>query len=127
MTPNNEPFNPFDPTGLFKEMRTTSLDAWSKAMIQAVNSEAYARATAVMLDAWLANSVPFRKALEGAMAQALAAANMPTRTDVINLAERLTHIELRLDDLEARLEESPRGGRRPASHKAKTGTGENHA
>jgi len=30
---------------------------------------------------------------------------MPTRTDITSLAERLTHIEMRLDDLEARLDE----------------------
>ena len=32
---------------------------------------------------------------------------MPTRTDITGLAERLTHIEMRLDDLEAKLDERP--------------------
>ena len=51
MSEKNDTFNPFDPTGMFKTMRDTNLDAWSKMMIQFVNSEAYAQATAVMLDA----------------------------------------------------------------------------
>ena len=68
---NNGTFNPFDPTGLLKGVRDSGLDAWSKTMIQLVNSEAYAQATGAVLDAWLTSSVPFRKALESAMAQAL--------------------------------------------------------
>ena len=98
-----ETFNPFDPTGMLKAMRDTSMDAWSQMMIQLVNTEAYAHATGTMLDAWLTASAPFRKALEKAMTQALVNLNMPTRTDVISLAERLTNIEMRLDDLEAQL------------------------
>ncbi len=46
-------FDPFDPTGMLKSMRASGMDAWSKKMFQLVNTEAYARATATMLDAWL--------------------------------------------------------------------------
>jgi len=115
MSQKNDTFNPFDPAGLFKGMRDTGMDAWSKVMIQLVHTEAYAQATAATLDAWLAASAPFRKVLETAMTQALTNLNMPTRTDVLSLAERLTHIEMRLDDLEARLEEGRKAGNAPAS------------
>lgn len=125
MSQNNDSFNPFDPTGIFKEMRDANLDAWSRMMIQLVNTEAYARATGAMLDAWLASSMPFRKATETAMTQALASVNMPSRADVAGLAERLTHIEMRLDDLEALLEEAPRPARKAPGHKTKPGTAEN--
>jgi hypothetical protein len=64
MSETDNAFNPFDPTGLLKEMRSAGMDAWSKMMIQMVNSEAYAQATAQMLDAWLTSSTPFRKATE---------------------------------------------------------------
>jgi hypothetical protein len=97
--------NPFDPTGMFKNMRDAGMDAWSKMMIQMVNSEAYAQATGAMLDAWLTGSAPLRKAVESTMTQVLTQLNMPTRTDVTGLGERLTHIEMRLDDLEAKLDE----------------------
>ena len=110
MSESNNGFNPFDPTGLLKEMRDAGMGAWSKMMIEMVNSEAYAQATARMLDAWLSSSTPYRKATEAAMAQALANCNMPSRADVIGLAERLTNIEMRLDDLEAKLD----SGKRPA-------------
>lgn len=106
MSQTTDSFNPFDPTGMLKSMRDNSMDAWSKMMIQLVNTEAYAQSTAAMLDAWLTTSIPFRKVLETTMTQALTNCHMPTRADVTSLAERLTNIEMRLDDLEAALRES---------------------
>jgi hypothetical protein len=94
-------------------------------MIQLVNTDAYARATGAMLDAWLANSAPFRKATETVMTQVLNNANMPSRADVVSLAERLTNIETRLDDLEALLEGAPRGARKAAGSKNRSNPGEN--
>ena len=114
-TATNAEFNPFDPTGMFKDMRDANLDAWAKTMVDMVNTDAYAESTGAMLDAWLARSAPFRKVIRDSMGQALAELNFPTRDDVTRLAERLTSIELRLDDLEAKLDELPRaydGGQR---------------
>ncbi len=115
MSQKNDSFNPFDPTGMLKNMRDTSMDTWSKMMIQFVNSEAYSQATGAMLDAWLTTSAPFRKAIETTMTQTLTGLNMPTRTDITSLAERLTNIEMRLDDLEAKIEDSQRPARKPAA------------
>jgi hypothetical protein len=120
MSENTQNFNPFDPTGMFKELRDANLDAWSRMMIQLVNTDAYAKTTGMMLDTWLANSAPFRKATEAVMTQVLTSASMPTRADVISLAERLTNIEMRLDDLAAQLEEMPRGPRKAGGAKAKS-------
>ena len=100
-------------------MRDAGMDAWSKMMIQLVNTEAYAKASGAMLDAWLISSAPFRKAIETTMSQALTQLNMPTRTDITTLGERLTHIEMRLDDLEAKLDERPRPEPKAASGKSK--------
>jgi hypothetical protein len=126
MSQTTETFNPFDPAGMFKGLRDANLDAWSKMMIQFVNSEAYAQATAVMLDSWLTNSWVFRKAIESSMTQALTSLNMPTRDDVTRLAERLTNIEVRLDDLEVKLDEVRRSSRPAASGpKGKHGPAEN--
>jgi polyhydroxyalkanoic acid synthase PhaR subunit len=98
----------FDPFGAWKNMRDTGMDSWSKMMIQIVNNDVYAQASGAMLDAWLTSSAPFGKAIESAMTQVLTQLNMPTRTDITSLATRLTHIEMRLDDLEAKLDERPR-------------------
>jgi hypothetical protein len=126
MSQNNDLFNPFDPTGMLKTMRDANIDAWSKMMIQLVHSEAYAQATATMLDSWLTASSPFRKALEMTMTQVLTNLNIPTRADVTALAERLTNIEIRLDDLEAKLDERHRAARKAAGPKTRPNTGEGH-
>jgi hypothetical protein len=119
MSQNSESFNPLDPMGAWKSMRDANMDAWSKAMLQLVNSDAYAQSTATFLDSWLSTSAPFRKALEASLTHALAAANLPSRNDVISLAERLTNIEMRLDDLEVNLEEIRRAvTKTPAPRKA---------
>src|SRR5215212_940656 len=109
----------FDPFGAWKNMRDSGMDAWSKMMIQLVNTEAYAQATSAMLDTWLTNSAPFRKAIESTMTQVLTQLNLPMRSDITGLGERLTHIEMRLDDMEAKLEERPRSEPKAASGKAK--------
>ena len=108
MTQTNGNFNPFDPAGMLKGMRDTNMDAWAKMMVQLVNTDAYAESTGAMLDAWLTSSGPFRKVMEDSMAKTLEQLNLPSRDDVSRIAERLTHIEMRLDDLDAKLDEAVR-------------------
>ena len=104
MENSTEPLNPFDPTGMLKEMRDTNMDAWAKMMVKLVNTDAYSESTGAMLDAWLSNSAPFRKAMESMVYQGLANAKLPSLDDVSRLAERLTNIEMRLDDMDAKLD-----------------------
>jgi hypothetical protein len=94
----------FDPMGSWRQMRDAYFDVWAKTMVETVNSEPYARATGAMLDAYLTVSSPFREAVEKAMLQALQQLSMPSRADVIGLAERLTNVEMRLDDMDAKLD-----------------------
>ena len=105
--PNDIP-NPFDPFSFWRTTQNASLESWSKAMIELVNTEAYAEATGRILDSYLAVSGPMRKVVEQAMAQVLGQVNMPTRAEVLSLAERMTNIEMRLDDLDARFDEVQR-------------------
>jgi hypothetical protein len=95
---------PFDPMSSFRQMRDAYLDVWAKAMVETVNTEAYAKATGTLLDSYLAVSSPFREAVEKAMLQALTQLSMPSRADFIGLAERLTNVEMRLDDMDAKLD-----------------------
>ena len=94
----------FDPMSSFRQMRDAYLDVWAKAMVETVNTEAYAKATGTLLDSYLAVSSPFREAVEKAMLQALTQLSMPSRADFIGLAERLTNVEMRLDDMDAKLD-----------------------
>lgn len=104
-----------DPMGAFREVRDTYLDAWAKTMVDAVNSEAYAKASGTMLDTYLSASSPFREALEKSMVQALQQLSMPSRADFLSLAERLTNIEMNLDDMDAKLDQVEALLKKPSS------------
>src|SRR5579863_6347733 len=94
----------FDPFGSLRGVRDAYLDTMSKAMIDAVNSEAYAEASGAVLDSYLTASAPFREALEKNMVQALQQLSLPSRQEVAALAERFTNMEMRLDDLDAKVD-----------------------
>lgn len=89
----------------WKSMRDASLDSWSKMMIDTVNSDEYSSTTGQWLDTYLTLSQPFRRLIDLMMTQVLTNLNMPMRTDVTSLAERLTNIETRLDDQDAKLDD----------------------
>lgn len=94
----------YDPFESLRGMRDAYLDAMSKTMVEAVNTESYAQATGAMLDYCLSASAPFREALEKSMAQALQQVSLPSRQEIAALAERFTNVEMRLDDLDAKLD-----------------------
>jgi Poly(R)-hydroxyalkanoic acid synthase subunit (PHA_synth_III_E) len=100
----NENSKPADPFEALRGMRDNYLDAMSKVMMKAVNSEEYAQATGAMLNSALIASAPFREALDKAMAAALQQSSMPSRQEVAALAGRFTNVEMRLDDMEAKLD-----------------------
>lgn len=89
----------------WKSMRDTSLESWSKMMIETVNSDEYSRTTGQWLDTYLTLSQPFRRIIDLMMTQVLSNMNIPMRSDVTSLAERLTNIETRLDDQDAKLDD----------------------
>jgi len=100
--------NPFDPLGTWRAARDAGLESWSRMMIDLVNSEAYSQATSQWLDTYLTFSQPFKRIIETTMTQVLAGLNMPTRTDLTTLAGRFTNVEVRLDDLDAKLDDVER-------------------
>lgn len=109
----------FDPTEAFKEMRDSYMGAWAKGMVDTVNSDAYAKASGMMLNAYLSTSSPFREAVEKVMLQTLQQMSMPSRADIISLAERTINIEVRLDDMDAKLDRIEKLLTRPATATAK--------
>ena len=102
---NNEKAKTFDPFEPLRGMRDIYLDALAKSMVETVNTEGYTQATGAMLDSYLTASAPFREALEKSMVQALQQLSLPSRQEIAVLAERFTNVEMRLDDLDAKLDE----------------------
>jgi hypothetical protein len=72
----------FDPSGLWRAMSTVNLQAWSRLFTTTI----------------------FRQALETTMTEALIQLNMPTRSDITSLVARLEQLEMRLNDIEAKLD-----------------------
>jgi hypothetical protein len=97
--------SPFDPFGQWKAVRDSSMEAWSKIMLDFVHSDDYARASAQWLDIYLTTSQIFQQALDQAMTQTLRQYKIPSTVDFTRLAERMANLELRLDDLDARVDE----------------------
>jgi hypothetical protein len=102
-TRNNhtETSDPFEP---FRAIRDKYLDAMAKSMVETVNSESYAQASGAMLEGYLTATAPLREAMDKSMAQALVQLSLPSRQEVAALAERFTHVEMRLDDMDAKLD-----------------------
>ncbi len=123
---------PFDPMEPWRGVRDIYMNAWGKTMVDMVNTEAYAEAAGAMLDTYLTVSTPFREAVEKAMVKTLEQLAMPSRADVVSIAERMTNIEMRLDDLDAKLDNiqrlivhagaapRPQAGKAPQASKKKT-------
>jgi hypothetical protein len=93
-----------DPFESIRGLRDAYLDAMARAMVEAVNTEAYAQATGTMLEGCLSAVAPFREAFDKSMLQALQHLELPSRQEVAVLAERFTNIEMRLDDMDAKLD-----------------------
>lgn len=97
--------NIFDPFGMMKQMRDTGMENWAKSMTEYVNSDTFTAAQAETLNAWLATSTPFRKLLEDTLSKSMQALHLPSTDDLARLADRLTNIEMRLDDMDAKLDQ----------------------
>jgi hypothetical protein len=94
-----------DPFEAWRKMRDAGMDAWAKTMVEYVNSDTYSQFSGQMLDAYLTGSAPFRSMVEKTMIRALEQLSLPSRADFVSLAERLTNIEMRLDDIDAKLDQ----------------------
>ena len=105
MNDKTETPNLFDPLGLMKNLRDSNMEQWSKAMLEVVNSDTFASAQAESLNIWLSSSAPFRKLLEDTLTRTLGLLQFPTSDDITRLAERLTNVEMRLDDMDAKLDQ----------------------
>jgi hypothetical protein len=98
---NTKPVDSFE---AFRGMRDAYLDAMSKVMINAVNSDEYAQASGALLNGALTLTAPFRQALDKSMAMALQQLSLPSRQEVVALAQRFSNMETRLDDMDAKLD-----------------------
>ncbi len=97
-----------DDTGVLERLRAIR-DSAMKEMAQVTlawtSSDAYQAMNAAVSKPALLTAGVFRKASDAAMTDLLAALNIPSRAEVLALSQRLTRIEMALDDLGAGLDE----------------------
>jgi hypothetical protein len=94
----------FDLFKVLRERRDTLLDALAKVTLRVTSSRPYfAVSTALARPSLLAAGIS-RKATSAAAARILEAINMPSREDVLTLSQRLTRMEMVLDDVSAALD-----------------------
>jgi hypothetical protein len=84
-----------------REARDAGLDSLAKVVLSVTSSGTYARATSALAKPGLVVAGVARRRTKKVMSRLLSKINMPSRTDVLALSTRLTHIEMTLDDLSA--------------------------
>jgi len=99
----------------WKQFLDQSIEAWSKALSQAMNTDAFAQMMGKTLDQWLSAQGPAKRAADQAVETGLQALNLPSRTQVASVAKQIVELEERLEHLEdaiaalgRRLESTPR-------------------
>jgi len=79
---------------------------WAGAASEMVSSKGFADSVAQQLESTLSMTQLMRRQMSEIMEQSLQQMSLPSRKQVVSLAERLTNLEMRLDDMEAKLDEA---------------------
>lgn len=79
---------------------------WAGSMSQMVASKQVADTMAQQMETNLSAMALMRRQMGDLMEQTLQQMNLPSRQAVLGLGERLTQIEMRLDDLQAKLDQA---------------------
>jgi uncharacterized protein Yka (UPF0111/DUF47 family) len=77
---------------------------WSGAASDMVSNKSFADSMAQQLESSLSAAQLMRRQVGELMEQSLQQMNLPTRKDILSMAERMTNVEMRLDDIEAKLD-----------------------
>ena len=108
-------------TNVFKmarAVRDAGLESASRVALTVTSSHPYSRAMSLLAKPGMIVAAIARQRTEKIMTELLTNMNMPSRTDVLALSTRLTHIEMTLDDLSAAVETMRAPAARPARRRA---------
>ena len=89
---------------LARELRDTGIDGWAKLARIVTDSRAYNKLGAALGKPGLFAAALLRQPREAALSQLLARLQLPSRGDVFSISQRLTNIEMVLDDLSAAMD-----------------------
>jgi hypothetical protein len=88
-----------------RDARDAVMKALAKVTLRVTSSHKYQRVQYFISTPVLLAMALIRKTSAPAMSGLLAQLNMPSREDVLTLAQRMTHVEMVLDDVDAGLEQ----------------------
>jgi uncharacterized damage-inducible protein DinB len=94
-----------DPLGQMIEFYDAWTKSWAKAMSEVVANKSFAETMGEQVETNLEALSVMRSQVDEAMQQYLEQMNLPSRKEVVGLAERLTRIEMALDDVDAKLDD----------------------
>ena len=120
MSQDKEATGRFDLLKSLRAVRDSVGTDLSKVVIAATSTRLYQRANALVAAPALLASALLRERREALMSDLLSQLHMPSREDVLSLSQRLTRIEMALDDLGAGMDQL----RRPASRPQRAATRE---
>jgi uncharacterized protein Yka (UPF0111/DUF47 family) len=96
----------FDPFGPYIQFTDSWVKSWSDVLSKTVASPEVAETMGQQLEVMLEAGKLMRQQTRLLMEQVMDQTNLPSRDQVVSLAERLTHVEMRVDDIEAKVDES---------------------
>jgi hypothetical protein len=86
--------------GQWKQFLDQSIEAWSRALSQAMNTEAFAQMMGKTLEQWLAAQAPAKRLADQSVETVLQALNLASRAQVAGVAKQIVDLEERLDRLD---------------------------
>jgi hypothetical protein len=84
----------------WKQFLDQWIEAWSRVLGQAMNTESFAKLMGGSLENWLAAQAPLKKAGEQAVEQTLQGMNVASRTQLTSVAKQIVELEERLERVE---------------------------
>lgn len=94
-----------DPLASMMQFYEQWTKTWADSLSETVANPRFAETMAQQTEASLEFWSVVRRQVGAAMEQYLQQMSLPTQSEVVSLAERLTTIEMRLDDVDAKLDE----------------------
>lgn len=100
-----QPAAPADPFALWREWLSNSERQWNQAFNDAMATDQFSQSMGQMMDLYL----NFQKNVSEVMGRYFTMLNLPTRTDILSLGDRLQEIEQRLTGIELKLSAAAAG------------------
>ncbi|HEY2029482.1 MAG TPA: hypothetical protein VGH20_09750 [Myxococcales bacterium] len=96
---------PFTVSGAVRSARDSMLEDFARLALAVTTTNAWRKVNAAVMKPTLIVSAVVKEKRDEAMADVLEKLNMPSRQEVTNVAQRLTRIEMALDDIGAGLDQ----------------------